>query len=173
MPEAKAGFSRIRCVHGAAGGGAGADHGVDLVDEQDRAGIGLKLLDDLLEPFLEVAAVARAGKQRSHVERKDRRIAENIRYLAVDDAARQTLRDRGFADAGLTDEQGVVLLPPAEHLDGAADLGVAADQRIDLALARLLVEVDAISFERIALLLRLVAVLRIGLLVGAAHRTRF
>ena len=49
----------------------------------------------------------------------------------------------------------------------------AADQRIDLALAGLLVEVDAISVERVALLLRLVAGLGIGLLVGAAHRTRF
>ncbi len=68
---------------------------------------------------------------------------------------------------------GLFFGPPAEHLNGAADLGVAADQRIDLALARLLIEVDAISVERIALFLRLVAALGVGLLVGAAHRPRF
>ena len=91
-------------------GGAGADHGVDLVDEQDGAGIGLQLLDDLLEPLLEVAAIARAGEQRAHVERKDRGIAQHVRHFALDDAPRQAFGDRGLADAGLADEQRVVLL---------------------------------------------------------------
>jgi len=72
----------------------------------------------------------------------------------MDDAARQTLRDSGLADAGIADEQRVVLLPPAQDLDGAVDLGLTADQRVDLAFARLLVEVDAIGVERVALLLR-------------------
>src|SRR5262249_56905133 len=56
---------------------------------------------------------------------------------------------------------------------GAADLGLAADQRIDFALARLLVEVDAIGIERIALLLRLVAGFGVVVLVGAPLRPRF
>ena len=146
---------------------------MDLVDEQDRARIGLELLDDLLEPLLEIAAVARAGKQRAHVEREHGRVAQHVRHFAVDDAARQAFGDGGLADAGLADEQRIILLPPAKHLNGAADLGVAADQRIDFALARLLVEIDAVGVERIALLLRLVAVLGIALFVGAAHRTRF
>jgi len=37
-------------------------------------------------------------------------------------------------------------------LNGAVDLGLAADQRIDLAFLGLLVEVDAIGLERVALL---------------------
>ena len=146
---------------------------MDLVDEQDRAGIGLKLLDDLLEPLLEVAAVTRTGKEGAHIKSEHGGVAQHVRHLAVNNAARQPFGDRGLADASLADEQRIILLPPAQHLDGAADLGVAADQRIDLALARLLVEVDAISVERVALLLRLVAVLGIGFLVGAAHRARF
>ena len=89
------------------------------------------------------------------------------------DAAREPLRNRGLADAGLADEQRIILLPPAQHLNGAVDLGFAADQRIDLAVARLLVEVDAIGIERVAFLLRLVTGFGVGLLVGAAHRTRF
>ena len=59
---------------------------------------------------------------------------QHVRHFAVDDAARQPFGDRGLADAGIADEQRVVLLPAAQHLDGAADLGVAADQRIDLAV---------------------------------------
>jgi hypothetical protein len=78
--------------------------------------------------------------------------------------------DRRLADAGIADEQRIVLLAAAQHLDGAADLGLAPDQRIDLALARLLVEVDAIGLERVALLLGVVAGLGVGVLVDAAHR---
>jgi hypothetical protein len=48
---------------------------------------------------------------------------------------------RGLADAGLADVQRIVLAAAAQHLDGALDLLLAADQRVDLALARLLVEV--------------------------------
>ena len=151
------GLEQIRRVHRAAGRRAGADHGVDLVDEHDRARIGLDLLDHLLEPLLEIAAIARAGEQRAHVEREHRRALEHFRHFAVDDAARQPFGDRGLADAGFADEQRIVLLPAAKHLDRAVDLGVAADQRIDLAVLGLLVEVDAIGLERIALLLRLVA----------------
>ena len=44
-------------------GGAGADQGVDLVDEQDDVTAGLDLLEDLLEAFLEVTAVARPRDQ--------------------------------------------------------------------------------------------------------------
>ena len=146
---------------------------MDLVDEQDRARIGLELLDHLLEPLLEIAAIARAGQQRAHVEREHGGVAQHVRHFAVHDAARQPFGDRGLADAGFADEERVVLLAAAQHLDGAADLGVAPDQRVDLAFARLLVEIDAIGVECVAFLLRLVAVLGVALLVGAAHWARF
>src|SRR6185312_17137221 len=100
------------------------------------------------------------------------RALEHVRHLAIDDAAREPYRDRGLADAGFADEQRVVLLAAAEHLDRAADLAIAADQRIDLAVLRLLVEVDAIGLERVALLLGLVAGLGVGFFLRAARGTR-
>ena len=163
-------LEQVGRVHGAARGGAGADHGVDLVDEHDRARIGFDLLDHLLEPLFEVAAVARAGEQRAHVEREHGGAFQHVRHLAMHDAAREALRDRGLADAGIADEQRIVLLPAAEHLNRPVDLGIAADQRIDLAVLGLLVEVDAIGVERVALLLGLVPALGIGLFLGAAYR---
>jgi hypothetical protein len=51
---------------------------VDLVDEQDRVGWLLELLDDLLQPLLEVAAIAGAGEQRAHVEREDHRFLQHV-----------------------------------------------------------------------------------------------
>jgi hypothetical protein len=69
--------------------------------------------------------------------------------------------------------RGLFFLPPAEHLDGAVDLRFAADEGVDLALTRLLVEVDAIGLQRVALFLRVVAGLGVGVVLGPAHRPRF
>ena len=60
-----------RQIHRAAGGRAGADGGVDLVDEQDRHRALGERVDDRLEALLEVAAEPRAGEQRAGVERED------------------------------------------------------------------------------------------------------
>ena len=132
----------------------------------------LQFLQNLLQPFLEIAAIARAREQRAHVEREHGRGRQHFRHLAIDDALGKAFRDRGLADAGLAHEQRIVLLPAAQHLDGAVDLGIASDHRIDLAVARLLVEVDAIGLERLALLLGVLVALGLGLLVDAAHRAR-
>ena len=166
-------LQQIGGVHRAARRGAGADHGVDLVDEQDGVGMRLEFLEHLLQPLLEIAAIARARKQRAHVEREHRGSRQHFRHFAVDDALGETFRDRGLADAGFADEQRIVLLPAAQHLDGAVDLGISPDHRVDLAVARLLVEVDAVGIERLALLLGILVALGLGLLVDAAHRARF
>ena len=166
-------LQQVGGIHGAARGGARADHRVDLVDEHDGAGIGLDLAHHRLQPLLEVAAIAGAGQKRAHVELEDGGIGQHLRHVAHDDAARQAFGDGGLADAGVADEQRVVLLAPAQHLDGALDLGSAADQRIDAACPRLLVQVDAIDLERIgAALLLLAALDRRRVLVDAAHRAR-
>ena len=140
---------------------------MNLVDEQNRVVLGVKRGDDRLDALLEVTAVARAGQQRPHVERIDHRVGEHLGHLGLDDAARQPLGDGGLADARVADIQRVVLGAPAQHLDGALDLGLASHQGVDGALGGLAVEVDAIGFEH----LRAAAVGRLAvLLVGAAGR---
>ena len=70
---------------------------------------------------------------------------------------RESLGDRGLAHARLADEHRVVLRAPREHLDDAADLVVATDHRVELALARVLGEVAAEALERLVLLLGVLA----------------
>ena len=130
------GLQHVGGVHRALGL-AGADQGVQLVDEQDDVALGRgHLLQHGLEALLELAAVLRAGDQRAEVERQQPLVLQALRHVAVDDALRQALDDRGLADAGLADQHRVVLGPAREHLDDAADLLVAADHRVELALAR-------------------------------------
>ena len=110
--------------------------------------------------------------------RVDGGVLQHLGHLALHDAARQPLGDGGLADAGIADIKRIVLGAAAENLDGAVDLGLAADQRVDLAVARLLVEIDAIGVERVmGALRRLLGALRLLFLraldaagFGAARR---
>jgi hypothetical protein len=160
-------LEQVRRVHRPAAGRARADHRVDFIDEQHRLRQLFELVDDLLQPLLEIAAIARARQQRAHVERIDHRLEQHIGHLALDDLARQPFGDRGLADAGIADIKRVVLAAAAQDLDRPVDLGPAADQRIDLAVLRLLVEVDGELLER-GFLLALV----LGRFLGRAPRRR-
>ncbi len=73
--------------------------------------------------------------------------AETLRHIAIDDAQRQPLDDRGLADAGFADQHRIVLGATGQHLDGAADFLVAADHRIELAVAGGLGQVAGIFLE--------------------------
>ena len=115
-------------------------------------GLLLQLGDHALQALLEIAAVLGAGDQRAHVERVDRAVGEHVGHLALDDQARQPLGDRGLADAGLADVQRIVLAAPAQDLDGALDLELAADQRIDAPFLGQAIEVGRVLLERAAAL---------------------
>ena len=142
-------LDQVRRVHRAARRRARADDRVQLVDEHDRVLLLLQRRDHRLEPLLEVAAVARPRHHRSHVERVDDRARERRRRLAQLDTARQPLDDRGLAHARVADEQRVVLAAARQHVQRPFDLRAAPDERIDLARARPLVQVDRVFRQRV------------------------
>src|SRR5581483_570051 len=121
--------------------GTRPDESVQLVDEQDDVAAGADLLQHLLEALLEVAAVAGAGDQRAEVQRVQLLALERLGHVVGDDALREALDDGGLADAGLADENGVVLGAAGEHLHDALDLALAPDDGVELLLARQLCEV--------------------------------
>ncbi len=123
---------------------------MNFIDEQNRARLLLDFREHRLQALLEIASILGARHQRAHVERIDRGIQQHVGHLVLDDHAGQAFRDRRLADARLAHVQGIVLAPAAQDLDGAFDLELAADQRIDLALARRLVQVGRIFLQRIA-----------------------
>jgi hypothetical protein len=112
-----------------------------------------QVVEHRLQALLELAAELGAGDQRAHVQRQQTLVLQAFRHLAVDDALGEALDDGGLADAGLADQHRVVLGAPLQHLDGAADLVVAADHRIELALLGALGQVDGVFLQRLALLL--------------------
>ncbi len=138
---------------------AGTDERVHLVDEQDDlAVLGLHLVEHALQPLFELAAIFRAGNQSAHVERHQLLVLQRLRHVAIDDAQRQAFGDRRLADAGFTDENGVVLGAAREHLDGATDFVVAADHGIEPAIAGFRREVAGEFLQRVEALFGIGAV---------------
>src|SRR5204862_1909531 len=126
-----------------------ADEVMKLVDEQDDVAALLDLLHDLLQALLELAAVLRAGDEGCQVERVDLLGLEDLSHLVRGDARGEALDDGRLADARLADQHGVVLLAAREDLHQALDLGLTADDRVELALLRLLRQVAAELVEQL------------------------
>ena len=123
-------------------GGARTHEGVQLVDEEDRIVGVAELLDDLLEPLLELAAILGAGDERADIEGQDALVEQGLRHVAGDDPVGQAFRDGRLADAGLADQGRIVLEAAGQDLDDPLDLLLPADDRIQLARARELGEID-------------------------------
>ena len=150
-------LEHVARVHRALGG-ARADHGVQLVDERDDLAFALPdLVQHGLEALFELAAVLGPGHHRAEVERDQALAAQRLGHVAFHDPLGQALDDRGLAHAGLADQHRVVLRPAGEHLDDAPDLGVPADDRVQVAVPGLLGQVDAVLLQRLIGLLRVLA----------------
>ena len=132
--------------------GAGADDGVDLIDEQDVLVGGLELRDDLLHALLELAAVLGPGDEARQVERPNLLAAQDVRHVARGDELGEALDDGGLAHAGVAQDERVVLLAAGEDLHDALDLAVAADHGVQLAVGGELGEVATVLLEDRALL---------------------
>jgi hypothetical protein len=158
------GFEQVAGIDRALGG-ARADDGVQLVDEQNDAALGIgHFLEECLEAVFEFAAVFGTGDHGAEVHGDDPFVLERIGHVAGDDAAGEAFDDGGFADAGLADEHRVVFGAAGKHLHHPADFLVAADHRVEFAGAGGGGEVGAVFFERLELALGL----GVGDALGAA-----
>jgi len=142
------GLEDRRRVDGALGR-ARADEGVDLVDEQDDVAPALDLLEDLLEPLLEVAPVAAARHQRAQVECVELAVAQGLGHCVGGDALGQALHDGGLAHARLAHQHRIVLGAPREDLHDPLGLAAPADHRVERLLAGELGEVPAELVEHV------------------------
>ena len=127
--------------------------GVDLVDEDDDVAARTDLLRDLLQALLEVTAIAGPRDERTQVERVDLLVLQRLGDVILDDRLREALDDGGLADAGLADEDGVVLRAARQDLHDALDFLLAPDDGIELVVARGLREVvsELVEHRRAAL----------------------
>ena len=124
-------------------GRPGPDQGVDLVDEEDDVAACPDLFEDLLQPLLEVTAVARAGDEGTEIEGVEVLVGERVGNGPFNDLLGEALDDGRLADAGLADEHGVVLGAAGQHLHDPLDLCGPPDNGVELAFPSQLGEVSA------------------------------
>jgi hypothetical protein len=144
-------LQQIRRIHRTFGI-ARANDGVQFVDEHDDLTIGaLHFFQHGLQSIFELTAILRTRYQSAHVESEDTLVLEVLRNVSQHDAVSKAFDDGGLADARFTDEHRVVLAAARKNLDDSTDLGVASDDRIDLAFASQLDKILAVLLEGLEL----------------------
>nr|BFF16109.1 hypothetical protein GCM10025699_74120 [Microbacterium flavescens] len=127
---------------------------MQLVDEGDDLAVAPgDLLEDVFEALLELATVLGPGDEGCEIEADQPLVLEAVGHVAGDDPLGETLDDGRLPDAGLADQDRVVLGAAGEHLADPPDLGVASDHRVELTAPCDRREVDAVLLERRLLLL--------------------
>ena len=91
---------------------ARANQVVHLVDDKDDVAELFDLVDEALHAAFKLAPELRARDERGQVHQIDLLTLQLVGYFLVYDPLRQSLGNRRFADAGLTDQTRVILLPP-------------------------------------------------------------
>mmetsp|Transcript_3709 Transcript_3709/g.10722 ORF Transcript_3709/g.10722 Transcript_3709/m.10722 type:complete len:212 (-) Transcript_3709:1075-1710(-) len=154
LPTAEHRLEQVAGVHSPVCG-AGSNHGVDLVDEEDDATVGVcHLIDNSLEAVLELASELSSSDEGTHVESHQRAVLEGRRHITSDDPLRKALSHGRFTNARLADQYGVVLCATGKDLDCPADLIVPADHGVQLPVLGGLCEVPCILAEGLVLALR-------------------
>ena len=150
LAAGKRGLQDIGGIH-AALGVTRTDDVMHFVDDKDDVAHLADLLDEALHAALELAAELRARDERGQVKKIDLLASELERHVTRDDALGEALGNGRLADARLANQAGVVLLAAVQNLDDALDLLLAADDRVELAVACALGEVDAVGVEEFVL----------------------
>ena len=117
---------------------------MNFIDEKNRVRMVFQFVDHGLQPFFKVTAIACACQKRAHVERINGGFRQNLRRFALDNLFRQTFGNGGFANTRITDQERVVLAAAAQHLNAAFHLIMATYQRVNIAIMRLFVQINAI-----------------------------
>ena len=150
------GFQQVARVH-AAFGLASTHDGMQFIDEQDDAAVGLlDFRQDSLQTLLKFAAILGTGDEGTHVQRENGLILKALGHVALDDALGQTLGDGGLTDTGFADQDGIVLGLSGQDPHHIADLFVTADDGVLLALTSTLHQIGAVLFQGIIGALRVI-----------------
>ncbi|MBT9166234.1 MAG: hypothetical protein DDT25_00917 [Chloroflexi bacterium] len=103
-----------------------------LINEEHTVSGCFYLLDNLLQSFFEFPAVLGAGDQCPDIECQEPLPAQGLGDIARSNTVGDSLGNGGLADTGFTDEDGVILAPPAESLNYPLLLFLPSDNGVKL-----------------------------------------
>src|SRR5262249_58690975 len=100
-----------------------------------------------LQSVCELPAVLGSGDHRAKIEGDDALVLEALRNVPHVDPPREPFDDGCLSDAGLANENRVVLRAPRENLDDPPNLFVSAVDRFDLAPPTAVGEAPRVSLQ--------------------------
>ncbi len=144
LPARQRGFQHVTGVHGTLGLTC-ADHGMNLVNEQDDRALLLgQLLQDTFQALLKLAAEFGPGNQRPHIQCQNFLVFQTFGHLSVDNTLGQAFNDGCLAHARLPDQYRVVFGAALQYLYGAPDFTVTANHWVQVALARAFSQINTV-----------------------------
>ena len=105
-----------------------------IYEKNDLAFGALDFFHDRLQALLEFAAILGPGDEEVRGRAGPIPCREGFRHVAGSHALRKSFGNGSLADARFADEDGIVFRATRKYLDDAHDLGIAADDRIELVL---------------------------------------
>ena len=125
-----------------------------FVYKEDSAILFLKCAQNSLQTLFKITAVFRTCQQGTHVQRVNNTVSQYRRDFTVDNFLCQTFGDCCFTNTGFTNKQRVVLTATAQYLDRTRNLVLSTDEWVDLAKARLFIQINGEDVERTTLCCR-------------------
>ena len=101
-----------------------------LVDKEDHISRSADLRQNVPDALFKLAAVFCPGQNACHIEPVEPLSQKPLRRLSARQPLRQSLNDRSFSNAWLSDQSGIVLILAAENLLHLAELALPADDRL-------------------------------------------
>ena len=105
---------------------------VQFVNEENAVACALNLLDHLLQPLFELAAVLGPCDERADVQCEQALPLQRFGHITARNPLRQPLDDGRLANARLPDQDRVVLGAPRQNLNKALDLLLSPHDRVEL-----------------------------------------
>ena len=150
-------LEQIARIHGAFSL-ARAHNRMQFVDEQNNEALAIGyFFQNGLKTFFKFTPIFGTGNQGAHIQRHDLFVFQAFGNIASHDPHRQSFSDGCFANTGFADQDRIVLGAARQNLNHSADLFVAADDRVELALFRHFGEVAAVFFKRLVRGFRILA----------------
>ena len=124
-------LQQIRSIHRTTGG-AGTDHSVHLINEENNFALALgHLLQNALESLLEFATHSRTGDQCTEIKADQAaRGLHAIGNVSIDHSLGNALGNRSLTYARIADENRIVFRTTRQDLNGTTDLIITTYHRI-------------------------------------------
>ncbi|CAB4651126.1 unannotated protein [freshwater metagenome] len=126
----------------------GTHQRVKLIDEGDDLALGVvDFFENRLQALFKLTPVFSTRNDCRHIERNQLLSLQGISDIASNDALSQSLDDGGLTNTWFTNEDGIVLGPPGQHLRHATDFLVTSNHGVQFSLAGNIGEIETVELQ--------------------------